>query len=39
MDFVNERIANLSGGVGVIYVGALSDIEQKYKIVTGKLII
>lgn len=31
MDFVNERIANLSGGVGVIYVGALSDIEQKEK--------
>lgn len=31
MDFVNERIANLSGGVGIIYVGALSDIEQKEK--------
>jgi chaperonin GroEL len=29
--FLNERIANLSGGVGVIYVGALSDIEQKEK--------
>jgi len=31
LDFTNERIANLSGGVGVIYVGALSDIEQKEK--------
>lgn len=30
-DFVNERIALLSGGVGVIYVGANSDIEQKEK--------
>jgi chaperonin GroEL len=30
-NFINERIANLSGGVGVIYVGALSDIEQKEK--------
>jgi chaperonin GroEL len=30
-NFFNERIANLSGGVGVIYVGALSDIEQKEK--------
>lgn len=30
-NFLNERIANLSGGVGVIYVGALSDIEQKEK--------
>jgi chaperonin GroEL len=29
--FLNERIANLNGGVGVIYVGALSDIEQKEK--------
>ena len=31
IDFTNERIANLSGGVGVIYVGAMSDIEQKEK--------
>tara|TARA_R100000742_G_C4278972_1_gene102563 strand:+ start:231 stop:1808 length:1578 start_codon:yes stop_codon:yes gene_type:complete len=30
-DFVNERIALLSGGVGVMYVGANSDIEQKEK--------
>ena len=30
-NLLNERIANLSGGVGVIYVGALSDIEQKEK--------
>ena len=30
-DFLNERIANLSGGVGVIHVGALTDIEQKEK--------
>jgi len=29
--FKNERIAILSGGVGVIYVGAASDIEQKEK--------
>jgi chaperonin GroEL len=29
IDFTNERIANISGGVGVIYVGANSDIEQK----------
>ena len=29
IDFINERIANISGGVGVIYVGANSDIEQK----------
>jgi chaperonin GroEL len=28
-DFINERIASLSGGVGVIYVGGNSDIEQK----------
>jgi chaperonin GroEL len=31
MDFRKERAANLSGGVAVIYVGALSDIEQKEK--------
>jgi chaperonin GroEL len=31
VDFINERVANLSGGVAVIYVGALSDIEQKEK--------
>jgi len=28
-DFIRERMANISGGVGVIYVGAQSDIEQK----------
>ena len=28
-DFINDRIASLSGGVGVIYVGGNSDIEQK----------
>jgi len=30
-DFISERIASLSGGVGVIYVGGNSDIEQKEK--------
>ena len=30
-DFLKERIANLGGGVAVIYVGANSDIEQKEK--------
>jgi chaperonin GroEL len=30
-DFVLERIANLCGSVGVIYVGANSEIEQKEK--------
>tara|TARA_R110001592_G_scaffold123938_2_gene332419 strand:- start:816 stop:2375 length:1560 start_codon:yes stop_codon:yes gene_type:complete len=30
-DFLQERIANLSGGIGVIHVGALTDIEQKEK--------
>ena len=30
-DFVSERIALLTGGVGVIYVGGNSDIEQKEK--------
>ena len=30
-DFILERIANLTGSVGVIYVGANSDIEQKEK--------
>jgi chaperonin GroEL len=29
INFTKERIANISGGVGVIYVGANSDIEQK----------
>lgn len=29
IEFTRERIANISGGVGVIYVGANSDIEQK----------
>ena len=28
-DFINDRIASLSGGVGVVYVGGGSDIEQK----------
>ena len=27
--FMDERIASISGGVGMIYVGASSDIEQK----------
>jgi len=30
-DFVNERIASLAGGIGCIYVGGNSDIEQKEK--------
>lgn len=30
-DFIKERIASLTGGVGVIYVGGASDIEQKEK--------
>ena len=30
-DFINERIASLVGGVASIYVGAVSDIEQKEK--------
>lgn len=30
--FLEERLANLTGGVGVIYVGAQSDIEMKEKI-------
>jgi chaperonin GroEL len=29
--FVKERIANISGGVGIIYVGANSEIELKEK--------
>lgn len=29
IEFIDERIANISGGVGVIHVGANSDIEQK----------
>jgi chaperonin GroEL len=29
IEFTKERLANISGGVGVIYVGANSDIEQK----------
>lgn len=28
-DFIMERIASLSGGVGVIYVGGQTDLEQK----------
>jgi len=27
--FIDERVASISGGVGIIYVGASSDIEQK----------
>ena len=30
-EFINERIASLAGGIGCIYVGANSDIEQKEK--------
>lgn len=30
-DFIKDRIASLSGGVGVVYVGGDSDIEQKEK--------
>ena len=30
-DFINERIASLVGGIGCIYVGGDSDIEQKEK--------
>ena len=30
-EFIKERIAIMSGGVGVIHVGAKSDIEQKEK--------
>lgn len=30
-DFIRERIASLTGGVGVIYVGGNSDVEQKEK--------
>jgi chaperonin GroEL len=30
-DFLRDRIASLSGGVGVVYVGGDSDIEQKEK--------
>tara|TARA_R100000781_G_scaffold24008_2_gene17715 strand:- start:1741 stop:3366 length:1626 start_codon:yes stop_codon:yes gene_type:complete len=29
--FLNERIASLSGGIGCIYVGGNSDVEQKEK--------
>lgn len=29
VQFLNERIANIFGGIGVIHVGAQSDIEQK----------
>jgi chaperonin GroEL len=28
-DFISERIASLSGGVGVVYVGGHTDLEQK----------
>tara|TARA_R110000822_G_scaffold28198_6_gene83925 strand:+ start:658 stop:2277 length:1620 start_codon:yes stop_codon:yes gene_type:complete len=30
-DFVLQRIASLNGGIGVIYVGGNSDVEQKEK--------
>ena len=30
-DFIVQRIAGLTGGIGVIYVGANSDVEQKEK--------
>jgi chaperonin GroEL len=30
-DFINERIASLSGAIGCIYVGGNSDVEQKEK--------
>lgn len=30
-EFLRERVASLSGGVGVIYVGGGSDVEQKEK--------
>ncbi len=30
-EFISERIANISGSIGIIYVGANSDIEQKEK--------
>ena len=30
-DFINSRIASLAGGIGCIYVGGVSDIEQKEK--------
>ena len=28
-DFLKERIASLTGGIGIIYVGGNSDVEQK----------
>ncbi len=28
-DFINQRIASLSGGIGVVYVGGNTDLEQK----------
>lgn len=28
-DFIKQRIASLTGGVGIIYVGGRSDVEQK----------
>ena len=31
VDFINERIASLIGGIGVIYVGGNSELEQKEK--------
>lgn len=30
-EFITQRIANISGSIGIIYVGANSDIEQKEK--------
>ena len=28
-EFINQRIASLSGGIGVVYVGGNTDLEQK----------
>ena len=28
-DFINQRIASLTGGIGVVYVGGNTDLEQK----------
>jgi len=30
-NFINERVASLAGGIGCIYVGGNSDVEQKEK--------
>ena len=31
-DFINQRISYLSGGIGIIYVGGNSDVEQKERL-------